>query len=95
MKIFNEKYPAKCNLVQLFSLFFITFEHLRHVLTLRPLSSLYVNGLGEGFAHLPETLTSTYGMKLKLGPMTALDKMRRYRTLSPKIVFMDTEQRGV
>ena len=39
---------------QVFSRFFITFEHLRHVLTLRTLSSLYINGLREGCAHLPE-----------------------------------------
>ena len=41
------------------------------VLTLR---SLYINSLEEGCAHLPEILTSTYGMKLKLGPVIALDK---------------------
>ena len=61
--------------------FFITYEHLSHALTLRRLSSLYINGL-EGCAHLPETLFSTYGMKFKLGPVIAFDKIRRYRTLS-------------
>ena len=38
------------------------------------LHSLYINSLEEGCAHLPEILTSTYGMKLKLGPVIALDK---------------------
>ena len=28
--------------------------------------SVYINGLEEGWAQLPEILTSTYGMKLKL-----------------------------
>ena len=65
-----------------FYFFFITYEHLSHALTLRTLSSLYINGLEEGRAHLPETLLSTYGMKLKLGPVIAFDKRRRYRTLS-------------
>ena len=78
-----------------FNLFFIIFEPFRHILTLRTLSSLYINDLGEGCANLPETLTSTYGMKLKLGPVIAFDKRRRYRTLSPKKLFTDTERRGV
>ena len=66
---------------QVFSHFFITFEHLRHVFTLRTLSPLYINGLREGCTHLPEILSSTYGIKLKLGPVIALDKMRQYMTL--------------
>ena len=65
-----------------FYFFFITYEHLSHALTLRTLSSLYINGLEEECAHVPETLFSTYGMKLKLGPVIAFDKRRRYRTLS-------------
>ena len=68
------KIPSKNSLVQLFSLFFITFKHLSHTLTLHTLSSLYINGLEEGCAHLPKTLTSTYGMKLKLGPVIPLIK---------------------
>ena len=89
------KWLSKNNLVQLFSLFFITFEHLSHVLTLRTLSSLYINGLEEGCAHLTETLTSTCGMNLKLGPVIALDKRRRYMTLSPKMLFTDTVWREI
>ena len=65
-----------------FYFFFITYEHLSHALTLRTLSSLYINGLEEEYAHVPETSFSTYGMKLKLGPMTAFGKGRRFRTLS-------------
>ena len=64
-----------------FYFFFITYEHLSHALTLRTLSFLYINGLEEECAHVPETLFSTYGMKLKLGPMIAFDKRRRFRTL--------------
>ena len=59
-----------------FYFFFITYEHLRHALILRTLSSLYINGLEEEYAHVPETLFSTYGMKLKLGPVIAFDKRR-------------------
>ena len=65
-----------------FYFFFITYEHLSHALTLCTLNSLYVNGLEEECAHVPETLFSTYGMKLKLGPVIAFDKRRRFRTLS-------------
>ena len=65
-----------------FYFFFITYEHLSHALTLRTLSSVYINGLEEEFAHISETLFSTYGMKLKLGPMIAFVKRRRFRTLS-------------
>ena len=65
-----------------FYFFFITYEHLSHALNLRTLSSLYINGLEDESAHIPETLFSTYGMKLKLGPVIAFDKRRRYRTLS-------------
>ena len=57
-----------------FSTVFMTFEHYSQVLTLR---ILYINSLEEGFAHLPEILSSSYGMKLKLGPVIALDKRRR------------------
>ena len=90
------KWLSKNNLVQLFSLFFITFEHLSHVLTLRTLGSLYVNGSEEGCAHFTETLTSTYGMKLKLGPVIALDIRRRYITLSPKnVIYRHSVERGL
>ena len=65
-----------------FYFFFITYEHLSHALNLRTLSSLYINGLEDESANIPETLFSTYGMKLKLGPVIAFDKRRRYRTLS-------------
>ena len=56
--------------------------YLSHALTLPTLSSLYINGLEEEYAYVHETLFSTYGMKLKLGPVIAFDKGRRYRTLS-------------
>ena len=66
-----------------FGLVFMTFAHLNHVVTLRTLSSLYIiNGLEEGFAHLLEILTSTYGIKFKLRSVIALDKGRRYMTFS-------------
>ena len=66
-----------------FYFFFITYERLTHALKLCTLNSLYVNGLEEECAHVTETLFSTYGMKLKLGPVIAFDKRRRFRTLSP------------
>ena len=46
----------------LFYPFFMTFEHLSHFLILSTLSSLHMNDLEEGCAHLPEILN---GMKLK------------------------------
>ena len=95
MKILNKKWPSKSDIVQLFSLFFIAFEYLSHFLTFWTLSSSYINGLEEGCAHLPETLTSTYGMKLKLGPVITLDKRKQYMTLSPKMLFTDTVRTGV
>ena len=94
MKILNEKLPSKSNLVQLFSLFFVTFKHLSHVLTLPTLSSFYINGLEEGCAHLPEILTSTYGIKLKLVPVIALNKRRQYMTLSPRMLFWTQCKKG-
>ena len=82
-----------------FYFFFITCEHLSDALTLRKLSSLYINGLEEGCAHLPETLFSTYEIKLKLGPVIAFDKRRRYRTLSlcshTYMLITDKVRRGI
>ena len=82
-----------------FYFFFITYEHLRHALILRTLSSLYINGLEEEYAHVPETLFSTYGMKLKLGPVIAFHKRRRYRTLSlcshTYMLITDKVRRGI
>ena len=58
-----------------FLAFFMTFEHQSQVFT--P-STLCINSLEEGCVRLPEILTFIYGMKLKLEPMIALDKRRRY-----------------
>ena len=46
----------------LFHPFFMTFQHLSYFLSLSTLSSLHMNDLEEGCAHLPEILN---GMKLK------------------------------
>ena len=51
MKILYEKWPSQSNWIH----FFMTFQHLSHALTLRMLSSLYINCLEEGCTHLPET----------------------------------------
>ena len=61
MKMIYEKWPSK-------KLLTMTFEHLSQVLTLRTLGSLCINSLENGRTDLPEILTSTYEMKLKLGP---------------------------
>ena len=68
-EILYENLPSKSNLIQLFRLFFIAFEHLSLVLTFGTLSSLYINGSEKGCAHLPEILISIHGTKLKLGPV--------------------------
>ena len=68
-EILYEKLPSKSNLIQLFRLFFIAFEHLSFVLTFGTLSSLYINGSEKECAHLPEILISIHGTKLKLGPV--------------------------
>ena len=61
----------------------MTFENFSHALNLRTLTFSYIQGL-EGNAHpaSPEILISTYGMKLKLGPVIALDERRRWMTPS-------------
>ena len=46
----------------------MTVEHRSQVLTLRTLGFLCINSLENGCTDLPEILTSTYEMKLKLGP---------------------------
>ena len=48
-----------------FYFFFITYEHLSHALTLRTLSSMYINGLEEECAHVPEISFSTYGNEVE------------------------------
>ena len=58
-----ENNAQKINFLQLFSLFFKTFENLNHDLTFRTLSSVYIQG---GMCTPHKILTSTYGMELNL-----------------------------
>ena len=52
----------KKQLIHILYPFFMTFEHLNHVLILTTLSSLHINDLEEGCAYLQEILN---GMNLK------------------------------